>query len=294
MKCQLCNSDLPEKFIVCGECGCNFEKKENTDKNKVQSYLDKLKLDCGWAKKVRAIKRIHDILLTKYSDNEWSLRDTEKFLGISKTTISDNIKLSICLDKNPKLSSLENITKAKRFCKESSNGSIKTEYELQKYIFNNWEKIPFFKEWSLLKKRNANDGKYYTGEVGEIDLLVQHRTKNQLLVVELKIEKTSDVSVGQILRYIGWVKEKIAKKEKEVYGLIISRILDKSTKYALKCVPFIYHKIYYCDKNDNLHFFNSDKNYTFFDDLIREFPEGELDLIKNFSEKTFRIEFPQK
>ena len=113
-------------------------------------------------------------------------------------------------------------------------------------------------------------------------------------MVELKIEKTSDVSVGQILRYIGWVKEKIAKKEKEVYGLIISRIPDKSTEYALKCVPFICHKIYYFDKNDNLHFFNSDKNYTFFDDLIREFPEGELDLIKSFSEKTFRIEFPQK
>ena len=122
MKCQLCNSDLPEKFIFCGECGCNFEKKENTNKNKVKSYLEKLKLDCGWAEKVRVIKRIHDILSTKYSNNEWSIRDTADFLGISKTTISDNIQLAICLDENPKLSSLENITKAKRFCKENSNG----------------------------------------------------------------------------------------------------------------------------------------------------------------------------
>ena len=281
MKCQLCNSDLPEKFIVCGECGCNFEKKENTDKNKVQSYLGKLKIDCGWAEKVRAIKRLHDILLTKYSNNEWSIRDTENILGISKTTISDNIKLAICLDKNPKLSELENITKAKRICKESSKDSIKTEDELQKYIYNNWEKIPFFKEWFL--KRNANDGKYYTGEVGEIDFLVQHRKTNQLLVVELKIEKTSDVSVGQILRYIGWVKEKIAKKEKEVYGLIISRIPDKSTKYALKCVPFIYHKIYHFDENNNLPLFNPD-NFTIFDGLIRLLPERELDWIKNFSD----------
>ena len=103
-----------------------------------------------------------------------------------------------------------------------------------------------------------------------------------------------DDSVGQILRYIGWVKENIAKKEKEVFGLIISGIPDKSTKFALKCVPFIYHKIYYFDKNNNLHLFNPDNNFTIFDGLIRLLPERELDWIKDYSEKYFRIGSPKK
>src|SRR3972149_6261592 len=60
-----------------------------------------------------------------------------------------------------------------------------------------------------------------------------HYLSNKPLVIELKRNQSSDDTVGQVQRYMGWVTEHIAKKGETVNGLIVSREKDEKLKYAL-------------------------------------------------------------
>ena len=74
-------------------------------------------------------------------------------------------------------------------------------------------------------------GKFNTGEVGEIELLL--RNDNAILVIELK-RKGIDDTVGQILRYVGWVEEHLKNPNEKVYGVIVAQEIDKKLHYAIK------------------------------------------------------------
>lgn len=63
------------------------------------------------------------------------------------------------------------------------------------------------------------------------------------VVIELKIGKAGDSAIGQILRYMGYVKENLAK-DKNVKGMILAEDLDDKAKYALKITPTIQFKKY--------------------------------------------------
>jgi restriction system protein len=54
-----------------------------------------------------------------------------------------------------------------------------------------------------------------------------------LLVVELKKGRASDNVVGQIQRYMGYVKEELAESNQEVKGIIIALEDDIRIKRAL-------------------------------------------------------------
>jgi restriction system protein len=58
-------------------------------------------------------------------------------------------------------------------------------------------------------------------------------------VVELKRGRASDVVVGQILRYMGYVKEQIAEPDQIVEGAIIALEDDQKLRWALAAVPSI-------------------------------------------------------
>ncbi len=56
------------------------------------------------------------------------------------------------------------------------------------------------------------------------------------MVVELKRDRASDVVVGQILRYMGWVNEHLCPSNQSVKGCIITQRKDQKLEYALKQV----------------------------------------------------------
>jgi restriction system protein len=60
-----------------------------------------------------------------------------------------------------------------------------------------------------------------------------------LLVVELKKGRASDVVVGQVLRYMGYVKEMLAEENQNVKGIIIAMEDDQRIRRALAMVPNI-------------------------------------------------------
>ncbi|MFO7776659.1 MAG: endonuclease NucS [Candidatus Hydrogenedentota bacterium] len=81
--------------------------------------------------------------------------------------------------------------------------------------------------------------------IGRIDLLAKHRNEPRWLVVELKRNQSSDKTMGQVLRYMGWVKQHLATDEQAVEGLVISRSRDEQLEYALSPVPNVTAKRYH-------------------------------------------------
>ncbi len=88
---------------------------------------------------------------------------------------------------------------------------------------------------TLFKDQDGHSGQQYPTDVGVIDLLCK-RSNGELLVVELKRSQASDGVVGQISRYIGWVKKHLANGT-PVSGLILSHEADESLKYAVYALP---------------------------------------------------------
>ena len=64
-------------------------------------------------------------------------------------------------------------------------------------------------------------GQQYPSDTGPIDILAISKDKKTLLVVELKKGRVSDSVVGQIQRYMGFVKLDLAEKHQKVKGIII-------------------------------------------------------------------------
>jgi hypothetical protein len=116
---------------------------------------------------------------------------------------------------------------------------------LQEFMFTNWERLELSKEWALY----APDGDLasaveFPTDIGNIDLLAKHREEGRWLVVELKRNQTSDDTVGQVLRYMGWVAEKLAEPGERVEGLIVARASDAKLKYALSQITGVRMQVY--------------------------------------------------
>lgn len=104
---------------------------------------------------------------------------------------------------------------------------------LEQFIIDNWDRLGTFKNLKLYEDENGNSGRqYYTEEVGYIDILALDDKEN-FVVVELKKGRKDDEVVGQVLRYISWVRKNLAGT-KQVRGLIIVGKKDKSLDYALE------------------------------------------------------------
>lgn len=113
------------------------------------------------------------------------------------------------------------------------------EKHLHDFMVDNWEQTTLGRDWLLLEEDGETVGSHYqTGEVGEIDIVAKHRSENRWLVIELKRNQTSDETVGQLLRYMGWVRRRKAEGAL-VEGLIICREVDQRIQYALDGQPHI-------------------------------------------------------
>ncbi len=113
------------------------------------------------------------------------------------------------------------------------------ESHLEDFIVENWDKLDLHKKYSILKENGEIIGQQYITPVGRIDILAKSHDNKEWLIIELKKGKSSDQVVGQILRYIAWVKENEAESEDKVKGLIITQGLDDKLKYSLKATENI-------------------------------------------------------
>ena len=91
-----------------------------------------------------------------------------------------------------------------------------------------------------------NTVRNYRTDIGTIDILAKEKKTGSYVVIELKKNQTSDDTVGQITRYMGWLEEHKTNGE-PVKGVIIAAQYDKRLYYALKKMKDIEVYLYRVD-----------------------------------------------
>jgi restriction system protein len=85
-----------------------------------------------------------------------------------------------------------------------------------------------------LYEEDGDIAQEYQTPIGRIDILAKDRENTDWVVIELKRGRSSDVVVGQLLRYMGWVQENLAGEGEAVKGVVIAGDVDDRLQYALK------------------------------------------------------------
>jgi hypothetical protein len=123
--------------------------------------------------------------------------------------------------------------------------SFKLEKYLQEFLRDNWDHTELGREWEIYSEDNEEVGiEYDTSTVGRIDVLARHKREPRWLVMELKRNQTSDATVGQVLRYMGWVKQNLAKLDEQIEGLVVAHEVDENIKYAISASPHVRLMLY--------------------------------------------------
>ncbi|MCC4587104.1 DUF1016 family protein [Xanthomonas melonis] len=113
------------------------------------------------------------------------------------------------------------------------------EKHLEDFLVKNWAQTELAQQFKVYEEDGELVGQQYATDAGPIDILAVSKDGQRLLVVELKRGRASDVVVGQILRYMGYVKEQIAEPHQAVEGVIIALDDDQKLRWALAAVPSI-------------------------------------------------------
>lgn len=111
------------------------------------------------------------------------------------------------------------------------------EKHLEEFLVLNWTQTELGKEYDIFEEDGEKVGQQYQTDTGPIDVLAVSKNKKELLVVELKKGRASDVVVGQILRYMGYATQELAEKGQTVKGVIIALEDDQKMRRALSVTP---------------------------------------------------------
>lgn len=105
---------------------------------------------------------------------------------------------------------------------------------LEEFLVDNWAKTEIGKTHEIYSDDEGNlIGRQYMSDTGPLDILAISKDRSELLVVELKRGKASDSVVGQIQRYMGYIKDQVAEPNQTVRGVIIALEDDLRIRRAL-------------------------------------------------------------
>ena len=107
------------------------------------------------------------------------------------------------------------------------------EKHLEHFLVENWSKTELGATYDIYTEEGQLVGQQYPSDTGPIDILAISKDKKTLLVVELKRGRASDRVVGQIQRYMGYVKDELAEADQQVKGVIIALEDDLRIRRAL-------------------------------------------------------------
>lgn len=110
---------------------------------------------------------------------------------------------------------------------------------LEDFLVGNWAQTELGQRYDICAEDGERIGQQYPTDTGPLDILAVSKDKKELLVVELKRGRVSDVVVGQIQRYMGYVKEELAEPGQTVRGVIVALEDDLRIRRALAVAPDI-------------------------------------------------------
>jgi hypothetical protein len=88
---------------------------------------------------------------------------------------------------------------------------------------------------TLFKDHSGRSGVEYPTGVGPIDILAVDAAGN-FFVFELKVARVPDRTLGQLARYMGWVKIELAG-DQTVTGVVVANSIDPKLRYAAAVMP---------------------------------------------------------
>jgi hypothetical protein len=119
---------------------------------------------------------------------------------------------------------------------EISEASFALEYQLRDFIAQNISTIDVRgKRLRLYVDSTGRDGIEFPSAVGPIDILAVDDS-GAFFVFELKRARSPDHAIGQLTRYMGWVRQTIGR-DREVNGVIVAKEISDSLRYAISVVP---------------------------------------------------------
>lgn len=108
------------------------------------------------------------------------------------------------------------------------------EKDLQRYLAENLGCIEA--GLTLYEDEGLRGFEFDAGGGRRIDILAVD-AKGALVVLELKVSKGYDRVVGQLLRYVNWVKRELAEPGQRVRGIIVCRSMSEDLRLACAGIP---------------------------------------------------------
>jgi hypothetical protein len=186
--------------------------------------------------------------INEHIDNPARYGDSFLFKSYVPNINSDNVEFSSEDNQKISIKVIENdlqqiINSYKKFVsieiknEESpiSQGLFYMEKQLEDFIIANWENTEFGRKYDLIYEEGVLKSQQYPTSIGRIDILATDKKTKNYVVIELKKNQTSDDTIGQLSRYMGWIKEH--KKDDGVKGIIVAGKFDEKLKYAKTMVP---------------------------------------------------------
>lgn len=110
------------------------------------------------------------------------------------------------------------------------------EKHLEEFLVHNWSSTELGRHFDIWAEDGELVGQQYATDTGPIDILAVSKDRKRVLVVELKRGRASDSVVGQILRYMSFVREVLAEEGQSVEGAVIALEDDPKLRRSLSAV----------------------------------------------------------
>jgi hypothetical protein len=123
---------------------------------------------------------------------------------------------------------------------ESSASPALTQFALEKYLeqflVDHFQRI--FPELVIYSSPDGEDyGQQYVTDIGRLDILAYNPKDRVFIVMELKKGRESDAVVGQVARYMSWVRLNLCREGQTVRGMIICADSDARMRHAVLAIP---------------------------------------------------------
>lgn len=113
------------------------------------------------------------------------------------------------------------------------------ERQLREFIADNLNAIDVNgRRLRLYFDPTGREGIEFSTDVGFIDILATDET-GAFFIFELKRASSPDTAIGQLARYMGWVKHTIGK-DRDVNGVIVAKTINERLKYAASILPNVH------------------------------------------------------